>query len=179
MRVLKNCLSVIASDIFLILRKIFGCKVLFKRISIVSPYALIKTKGKKSVLKIGYRSAIRSNTEISVTDGIIDIGDKCFINRNCMIVAHEKIIIGNNTTIGPNCCIYDHDHNFRKEVDGEFTTGAVIIGNNVWIGAGVIILKGSLIGDNCVIGAGAIIKGIIAENTIVIPDRDNIIKRYT
>ena len=89
------------------------------------------------------------------------IGNSCFINRNCMIVAHEKIEIGDGTTIGPNVCIYDHDH----DGEGGYKTKPVIIGKNVWIGAGCILLKGINIGDNAVKGAGTIVTTSIPSET--------------
>lgn len=94
---------------------------------------------------------------------MIRVGDKCFINRNCLIAAHEKIDIGNDVTIGPGTYIYDHDHDGK---DG-YITKPVKIGNNVWIGAGCIILKGVMIGDNAVIAAGAVVtKNVDADTTI-------------
>lgn len=41
------------------------------------------------------------------------------------------------------------------------------IGNNVWIGMNVIILKGSVIGDNCVVAAGSVVKGVFPDNAII------------
>ena len=46
-------------------------------------------------------------------------------------------------------------------------TAPVKIGNHVWIGAGVTILKGVTIGDNAVIGAGAVVTKDVEKNTIV------------
>jgi len=47
-----------------------------------------------------------------------------------------------------------------------------VIGDNVWIGAGCIILRGTVIGDNCVIGAGSVIKGKIESNTLITQRRN-------
>ena len=47
------------------------------------------------------------------------------------------------------------------------------IGDNTWIGAGTIILKGTSIGSNCVIGAGSVIKGDVKSNSIVIQKRNS------
>ena len=46
--------------------------------------------------------------------------------------------------------------------------GCPTIGDNVWIGANVTILKNSVIGDNCVIGAGSVVKGKYHSNTLVV-----------
>ena len=47
----------------------------------------------------------------------------------------------------------------------------MVIGDNCWIGAGVIILKGTNIGEGSIIGAGCIIKGVIPPHSIVTMNR--------
>lgn len=47
----------------------------------------------------------------------------------------------------------------------------VVIGDNVWIGANSVILRGSRIGDNAVIAAGTIVKGTVESNTLVYDKR--------
>lgn len=105
----------------------------------------------------------------SSNGGKIEVGTNVSINRNTIIVSKESIKIGDNTSIGPNVCIYDHNHiitgeGFKKE---EFSSSPITIGKNVWIGANVTILKGSNIGDNCIIAAGAIVKSTVPADQIV------------
>jgi len=83
-----------------------------------------------------------------------------YINRFTMIDASEQIEVGENCMIGPFCYITDHDHGHEKgRPIGEqpLRSAPVRIGNNVWVGAGVIILKGVSIGDGAVIAAGAVV----------------------
>ena len=94
-----------------------------------------------------------------------------FANR---IICRNQITIGEGTILGPNVLVYDHDHIFDKEHGvnrTEFITSTISIGRNCWIGAGSIILKGTVIGNNCVIGAGSVIKGIVPEGTLLIQKR--------
>ena len=103
----------------------------------------------------------------------IIIGNNVSFNRNSICAAHKFISIGNNSSIGPNCCIYDHDHRFGKNgKEPGFKTDDVVIEENVWIGAGSIILRGTHIGKNSVIGAGCIIKGDIPPNSLVTQNRE-------
>lgn len=91
-----------------------------------------------------------------------------FINRNSMIVSMEKIFIGSGVTIGPNVCIYDHDHNIgRRKGEETFCSSPVIIKQNAWIGANVVITRGVTIGKNSVIAAGAVVTSDVQENCIV------------
>lgn len=164
----KNILKVIESNLSLFIRKIVGCRVSWKLVSLVSMKATIMTSGKNSKIILGKKCAIRSNTEVAATNATIILGDKVFVNKNCMIVSHEQITIGDNTSIGPNVCIYDHDHDGK----GGYLTSPVFIGKNVWIGAGCVILKGVSIGDNAVIGAGTIITKNVNENLVVFQKSD-------
>lgn len=132
-------------------------------------------KSTEAVLKIGKNFRTRHNVEINArNNAIIDIGNSVFLNSRCIITAREKVVIGDNTIFGPNVVIYDNDHIIRdgKICDNEFETKEIIIGANVWIGAGTIILKGSTIEDNCVVAAGSIVKGMVKSNNILIQKRD-------
>lgn len=79
--------------------------------------------------------------------------------------------IGNNTMIAAQCYIIDMDHGtaagelIRKQCN---TVCPVIIGNDVWLGANVTVLKGSVIDDGAVIGAKSMVKGHIGSNVIAV-----------
>ena len=76
---------------------------------------------------------------------------------------------------GPDCKIYDHDHDYSKtgkERTSSYIKGSVKIGNGVWFGANCIVLRGTEIGDNCVFGAGCVIKGKYPSNTLVTQERN-------
>ncbi len=145
--------NVLKSDICLLIRKFFGCRINFNHLSVIDPGATVRTKGKKGRIIIGSKVAIRKNSEVVATGGQIKFGNRCFVNRNCLINAHESITISDNVTIGPGTYIYDHDHNG----DGKYVTAPVVIEKNVWIGAGCIILRGVTIGENSIIGAGTVV----------------------
>lgn len=107
------------------------------------------------------------NCYISAGTGLLEIGN-CFINRNAYIVCKKGIRIGNGTIIGPNVCIVDNDHDYHsRDFAHQFLSDSVEIGDNVWIGANVTILRGTKIGNNCVIGAGVILRGSIPDDTLV------------
>lgn len=147
----------------------------FTIINLVSPFTEIEI-GKKAKLSLGKMVRMRSGSKVRVRkEAIVKIGDNTFLNHGCMVISHEKIIIGKDVQFGPNVLIYDHDHDFRKK-DGlkklQYNTSPVEIGNNVWIGANVVILRETKIGDNCVIGAGSVIKGEYPDNTLIVQKKD-------
>lgn len=122
---------------------------------------------KKTDVFIGKKFSVESGTLIAARrNSCLIIGDSVYVNRNCIIVAREKIVLENGVTIGPNCCIYDHDHDMKNR--GEFISKPVVIGENSWIGAGCIILKGVTIGRESVIGAGTIVTKDVPEKTMCI-----------
>ena len=86
-------------------------------------------------------------------------------------MARRNITIGNGVTIGPNVCIYDHDHDIKNK--GGCVLSDVKINDNTWIGSNVTILKGVTIGEHCVIGSGAIVTKDVPANTVLIQKRIN------
>lgn len=90
----------------------------------------------------------------------------CFINRLSTIVSKESITIGRGATIGPGVAIYDHDHS-DKNNGNPYLTGAIVIGENVWIGANAVVLKGVHIGDGAIIAAGAVVNKDVDEGAVV------------
>ena len=129
-------------------------------------------------MQIGSRCELKNNVDLQANGGSLTIHDGVFINSNTLIVACEKIEIGENTAIGNGVKMYDHDHIFLAEGNqpwNQQTTEEIYIGRNCWIGANSIILKGTNIGDNCIIGAGCIIKGKIPSKSKVIQKRETTI----
>ena len=114
-------------------------------------------------LFIGKKFNMRGSARIRVrSKGCLSIGDNVSINVNNMIACHEKIVIGDGVQFSPNVQIYDHDHDFRAERGisaGKYKTAPVVIGNNCWIGANVVILRGTILGNNSVVAAGTVVKG--------------------
>lgn len=96
-------------------------------------------------------------------EAIIEIGNNCGFSGT-VIGCALHIKIGNNVRCGANTLITDSDwHNgdYRVSDDKE-----VIIGDNVWLGYGVKVLKGVKIGSNSLIGAGSIVVKDIPANVI-------------
>ena len=75
--------------------------------------------------------------------------------------------------------IFDNDHDIYSEnyID-TYVCKDIIIGNNVWIGANVVILKGVTIGENSVIAAGSVVRHNVPANVIFYNERIDKIKEY-
>lgn len=143
--------------------------------AIMSPLTEVTVEG-KSELHIGKKLKMHNGAKIRVRrGGKLEIGKNFGMSNGCVVTAYEHIKIGDNVMLGPNVLIYDQDHDYRAEggvAAMKFKTAPITIGNNVWIGANTIILRGTTIGDNCVIGGGSVIKGIYPANTLMIQKRE-------
>ncbi len=100
----------------------------------------------------------------------ISIGENFYSNFNLVILDEASVTFGDNVFIAPNVGIYTASHPLDAAARnlGLETAYPVMIGNNVWIGAGVQILPGVSIGDNSVIGAGSIVNKSIPANVLAV-----------
>lgn len=139
----------------------------FKRNIKIPTKFSFKVKGK---VIVNGDATLGSSGYFGVTSkGTLCIGDNVYFGRNILIACREKITIGDNCLFGPNVTIYDHDHLIKdgKTLHDHFVSKEVIVEKDCWIGAGVIILRGSHIGEGSVIGAGTVIKGVLPPHTLM------------
>ena len=120
---------------------------------------------KSGKMSIGSYNQNRGNLYLGIPQGELIIGNHCFFNINSSITCMHKIQIGDYCKFGNNLVIVDHDHNYKAK-EPEFISDEIVIGNHVWVGANVVILKGTVIGDGCVIAAGSVVKGSIPAYTL-------------
>jgi len=121
----------------------------------------------------GFRA--KGGCRINITNGSVNIGKNVYFNYNVSLACRKKISIGDNTMFGPNVMVFDHNHATPVQYDNRnrYTSSAVSIGKNVWIGAGSIILEGVTIGDNAVIAAGSIVTKDVRSNHTLVQKKNN------
>lgn len=164
------------------INRAFGlCKLFFYKLYYRNKFAFTLMNNCSSSLiirisgegKIAFEKGIEIRNYVILNashNGKIFLGKNVFINDGCKINCHDSISIGAGTIIGQNVLLYDHDHDYKsgaEEKKDHFTTAKISIGKNVWIGSGVIILKGVTIGDNAVIGAGTVVKKDIESGKVI------------
>ena len=127
-----------------------------------------------SKLTLKHSVFTRRNVSFRVEGGELTIGTS-FFNQGCAITCMDNIQIGDNCLFGPNVVVVDHDHEYRytdERRGNHYRKAPISIGNNVWIGANVTILRGTQIEDGAVIGAGCVIRGKVEKNTVVVNKQD-------
>ncbi|MCI9607841.1 MAG: acyltransferase [Muribaculaceae bacterium] len=113
------------------------------------------------------------------------IGNNCCFGDYLHLTCINSITIGNWVLTGRWVTITDNGHGTADEIaDGEppikrnlYSKGAVIIGNNVWIGDKATILPGVTIGNNCIIAANAVVTKDVPHNCVVAGNPAIIIKQ--
>lgn len=109
----------------------------------------------------------------------IKLGENVFINYNCTMLDSGLITIGAHTLIGPNCQLVTPNHPIddlqrRKTVE---TGYPITIGEDCWLGAGVIVCPHVTIGDRCIIGAGSVVVKDIPEDSVAVGNPARVIKK--
>lgn len=138
---------------------------------------LLATIGKILPLRSHFGGKISNRIRCFITKGIIQqMGENCIVEKGAEIM--EGCVFGDCTGIGPNSMIgpntifkghsmmgpnvhiYTTGHYYDKNkhcFSGRTGPDSVIIGKNVWLGYGVIVLPGVTIGNNVIIGAGSVV----------------------
>jgi virginiamycin A acetyltransferase len=136
----------------------------------VSSLADIETSNRGNKLKVGANAMIDSFVKIKFTggNGDIEIGENSYINSGCVLYSGNGITIGKNVLIAANCTFAAVNHEYEAKdkiiIEQRFkeSKGGIIIEDDVWIGAGTIILDGAHLKKGSVIGAASIV-GIKTE----------------
>lgn len=122
----------------------------------------------------GQNDTISSNAKI-FGRGTVIIGDNVVIGEASVICCDSKITIGNNSMIAAQCYVTDCNHGIRLNAgvmrEQKLSVKTCVIEDNVWIGAGSMILAGSHIRSGTVVGANTVITNEIAENLVVYSNR--------
>lgn len=151
----------------------------------VSNHAQVSYRGFRhrppSQLTIGEGSIFTGQISSDRDGSVVVIGKNTFVGGSKLVCA-DRIEIGDDVLISWDCTIVDHDSHstqwFARANDVKDTFHGrkdwsnvnirpVTIGNRVWIGFGVVILRGVHIGDGAVVGACSVVTKDVAPNTLV------------
>ena len=109
----------------------------------------------------------------------VHFGSGIYVNSNMTMVDDAHIYVGDKVMFGPNVSVITASHPIEPELRarGLQYNRDVHIGDNVWIGTGVIILPGVHIGKNSVIGAGSVVTRDVPDNVVAFGNPCRVIRR--
>jgi len=108
----------------------------------------------------------------------LHLGDRTFINFNLTALDVAAITIGEDCLLGPNVQLLTPTHPIDPQPRRDKLEAAepITIGDNVWLGGGVIVCPGVSIGDNSVIGAGSVVTKDIPANVVAVGNPARVIR---
>lgn len=128
-------------------------------------------------VSIGDGTVIGRNTRIECTGGLqsigkgVRIGNRTTFGNDCMFGAAGGIEIGDDVVAGQFIRFHSENHNYNDLTklirEQGVSHKGIKIGNNCWIGAGVVFLDGAELGNGCVVGANAVVTKKFPANVVV------------
>lgn len=108
----------------------------------------------------------------------ISVGERFFANFGTVMLDVCPIVIGDDCMFAPNVQLYTATHPIDpvERRSGLEYALPITIGNNVWLGGGVIICPGVSLGDNVVVGAGAVVTKSFGDNLVIAGNPARIIR---
>ncbi|MGB3411724.1 MAG: sugar O-acetyltransferase [Microthrixaceae bacterium] len=118
---------------------------------------------------LGADSEIRAPLQCDYGSNIT-VGARTFINFGLVALDVASITIGDDVQIGPNVQLLTPTHPIDADLRRAKWEAAdpITIGNNVWLGGGVIVLPGVNIGDDTIVGAGSVVSRDLPSGVVAL-----------
>lgn len=134
------------------------------------------------------RHLAAAGTDIRLARGVIvrypervSFGSQVFLNRNTLVTARAPISFGDKVLVGPGVIIDSGGHRFDDVNlpvwDQGFESSPIVIGDDVWIGAGAIILPGVEIGSSSIVAAGSVVTSSLGSGVLAAGVPAQIVRR--
>jgi acetyltransferase-like isoleucine patch superfamily enzyme len=138
--------------------------------TVIDDYAVLDAKGEENDgIRIGEHAYIGRNAILSCKEGSIRLGDYTNISANCTLLSETEVTLGRYCFLAGNCyLVAGGNHSFADVskpimLQPSVAKGGIHIGDDVWLGAGVIVLDGVEIGSHSVVGADSVVSGPLPE----------------
>lgn len=136
----------------------------------VSAHADIEDSTRGTRIVVGAASVIDSFVKIKPAGGTGDviIGKRVTINSGCVIYTGNGLTIGDDVAIAANCVFapvnhaYDDANQLIREQGFAAGKGGIVIEDDVWVGAGCVLLDGAILRRGCVVGAMSLVRSEVA-----------------
>jgi virginiamycin A acetyltransferase len=140
----------------------------------ISPLADIEDSVRGSKIVIEDHVVIDSFVKIKPAGGLGDlkIGARTVVNSGCVFYTGNGVDIGSHVAIAANCTFAAANHAYARKdkliMEQGFlpSRGGIVVEDDVWIGAGVILLDGAILRRGCVVAAGSLVRGELPAYSI-------------
>jgi acetyltransferase-like isoleucine patch superfamily enzyme len=152
------------------LKSSFGDRWILGEGSRIASPGRVNLIGDSSKVSIGRGVQIEEDTCLNIL-GQLSIGEESYISVRCLIGAEESVEIGRRVAIGPNVTIIDTNKNYANLNAPIISQGGkskkIVIEDDTWIGANVVVLAGSQIGAHSVVAAGSVVRGVFPPRVLL------------
>ncbi|MEM9346354.1 MAG: DapH/DapD/GlmU-related protein [Planctomycetota bacterium] len=112
--------------------------------------------------RVANNALINHQVVIQSPGAPVSIGEYSQVNFNTVILGGSGVTIGDRVMIGPNCTLAAGNHDYHQtqvslRFAGTMSQGPIVIEDDAWLGASVVVTDGVTIGRGAVIGAGAVV----------------------
>ena len=149
---------------------------------VIDDNVVLDAKGEKNYgLRLDGNVYIGRNTILSCKQGSISIGEYSNLSANCSLLSETEIILGRYCFLAGHCYLVAGGNHSFDDVSRpimfqpSLSKGGIRLGDDVWLGAGVIVLDGASIGRGTVVGAGAVVTGSLPEYVVAVSSRRQVI----
>jgi acetyltransferase-like isoleucine patch superfamily enzyme len=134
-------------------------------------YTVIDHLDPWSTVRLGSRAYVHPSVSFRHAEQI-EIGSHTRIQNGCCLWAspNARIVVGDHTGLGPGTMVFSSNHRFaagRPYPEQPWSERDVVIGRNVWVGAGSIILPGVTVSDDTVVAAGSVVTRSLPGGSVV------------
>ena len=149
-------------------------RVRFGTHAYIGDRVVIYHSGGAGAVEIGDRVHVYADACLETSDGgRLAIGAETSIHMGCQLMAHKgSIHIGRGVALAARCALYPYDHGVeagtpirRQPIQSK---GNITIGDEAWLGTGVIVLAGVTIGEGAVVGAGSVVTRDLPPYTVAV-----------
>jgi len=145
---------------------------------VIDDNVVLDAKGENNEgLRIGDNVYIGRNAILSCKEGSIAVGDYTNISANCSLLSETEISLGRYCFLAGHCYLVAGGNHRFDDISRPImfqpsaSKGGIRIGDDVWLGAGVIVLDGASIGPGSVVGAGAVVTATLPEYSVAVGSR--------
>jgi acetyltransferase-like isoleucine patch superfamily enzyme len=113
---------------------------------------------------------------------VVRVGNRCLIGKGSGIVAHERVVIGDDVFTGHHVYITDANHGYEDVTTPPGVQFAqsqpVSIGDGAWLGHGTIVLPGASVGRHTIVGAGSVVTGHLPDFCVAVGNPARVIRYH-